>query len=284
MRELIELRRIPDLPPYAFAEIDALKLRAAARRGGRHRSRLRQPGHRLARDRRREAGGGGAKSRNHRYSASRGIPNLRQAICELYERRFGVTLDPEPRGDHDDRRQGGARAPALGAASSRATRRSCRRRAIRSTCSRPRSPAPPSSRWRMGTEEDVLANIADAYERTRPKPRVVIASFPHNPTTTIVDAAFMQALVDFARERSMVVVHDFAYADIAFDGHAAAVDPRGRGRKDAPSSSTRSRRASRWRAGASGSASGTRRSSPGSGGSSRTSTTARSSRSRSPRR
>ena len=48
---------------------------------------------------------------------------------------------------------------------------------------------------------------------------MVIASFPHNPTTTVVDAAFMQALVDFARERELVVVHDFAYADIAFDGH-----------------------------------------------------------------
>jgi alanine-synthesizing transaminase len=71
----------------------------------------------------------------------------------------------------------------------------------------------------MGPEEDVLANLAAAYERSRPRPRVVIVSFPHNPTTTVVDEEFMQRLVDFARERSVVVVHDFAYADIAFDGH-----------------------------------------------------------------
>jgi alanine-synthesizing transaminase len=71
----------------------------------------------------------------------------------------------------------------------------------------------------MGPDEDVLANLEEAYERSSPRPRVVIASFPHNPTTTSVDAEFMQRLVDFARERSIVVVHDFAYADIAFDGY-----------------------------------------------------------------
>jgi alanine-synthesizing transaminase len=72
----------------------------------------------------------------------------------------------------------------------------------------------------MGPDEDVLANLNEAYERSRPRPRVVIASFPHNPTTASVDTEFMQRLVDFARERSLVVVHDFAYADIAFDGYS----------------------------------------------------------------
>jgi len=48
---------------------------------------------------------------------------------------------------------------------------------------------------------------------------VIVLSFPHNPTTTVVDADFMQRLVDFAREREVVLVHDFAYADVAFDGH-----------------------------------------------------------------
>jgi alanine-synthesizing transaminase len=72
----------------------------------------------------------------------------------------------------------------------------------------------------MGPDEDVLANLADAYERSRPRPRVVVLSFPHNPTTTVVDAAFWQRAVDFARERDLLLVHDFAYADIAFDGYA----------------------------------------------------------------
>src|SRR5262249_60408522 len=65
----------------------------------------------------------------------------------------------------------------------------------------------------------VLRTPAAAYRATLPRPRGVITSFPPNPTTTVVEADFMQALVDFARARDIVVVHDFAYADIAFDGH-----------------------------------------------------------------
>ncbi|HEX9598745.1 MAG TPA: aminotransferase class I/II-fold pyridoxal phosphate-dependent enzyme, partial [Gaiellaceae bacterium] len=71
----------------------------------------------------------------------------------------------------------------------------------------------------MGHGEDVFANLEEAYDRSRPRPRALIVSFPHNPTTATVDAAFMQRVVDYARERNIVVVHDFAYADIAFDGH-----------------------------------------------------------------
>ena len=51
------------------------------------------------------------------------------------------------------------------------------------------------------------------------KPRVVIASFPHNPTTEVATPELMQRLVDLAREHEFILVHDFAYADIAFDGH-----------------------------------------------------------------
>ena len=52
-----------------------------------------------------------------------------------------------------------------------------------------------------------------------PKPRVIVLSFPHNPTTACVDLAWMERIVDFAREHDIVLVHDFAYADIAFDGY-----------------------------------------------------------------
>ncbi|MEG3596306.1 MAG: aminotransferase class I/II-fold pyridoxal phosphate-dependent enzyme, partial [Actinomycetota bacterium] len=52
-----------------------------------------------------------------------------------------------------------------------------------------------------------------------PRPRAIVLSFPHNPTTTCVDLSFMQRLVDFAREREVVLVHDFAYADLGFDGY-----------------------------------------------------------------
>jgi alanine-synthesizing transaminase len=215
---VIPLRRIPDLPPYAFAEIDALKLKL--RRDGVDvidlgfgNPDIASP--EVAVEKLAEAA---AKPRNHRYSASRGIPKLREAICDLYARRFGVSLDPEREAITTiGAKEGLAHLLWVLVEPGDA--------ALVPAPSYPIHMFAPAfagatvEQVAMGTEEDVLANLADAYERTQPRPRVVIASFPHNPTTTVVDAAFMQALVDFVRERSMVVVHDFAYADIAFDGH-----------------------------------------------------------------
>jgi alanine-synthesizing transaminase len=71
----------------------------------------------------------------------------------------------------------------------------------------------------MGADEDLFANLEEAWERAQPKPRVVVLSFPHNPTTATVDLDFMRRVVDFAREHELLVVHDFAYADLAFDGY-----------------------------------------------------------------
>ena len=68
-------------------------------------------------------------------------------------------------------------------------------------------------------EADFFETLVERYEYSWPKPRVIVLSFPHNPTTTCVDLDFMQKVVDFAREREVVVVHDFAYADLGFDGY-----------------------------------------------------------------
>ena len=91
----IELRRVGTLPPYVFAAINELKLEL--RRSGEDVIDLGfgnpdLPSPPVAVEKLREAV---LNPRNHRYSASRGIPNLRRAICELYRRRFGVELDPE---------------------------------------------------------------------------------------------------------------------------------------------------------------------------------------------
>jgi alanine-synthesizing transaminase len=215
---VIPLRRIPDLPPYAFAEIDALKLQL--RRDGVDVIDLGFgnpdiPSPQIAVDKLTEAA---AKPRNHRYSASRGIPKLREAICDLYARRFGVELDPEL----DTMTTIGAKE---GLAHLLWVLVEPGDAALVPAPSYPIHMFAPAfagatvAQVAMGPEEDVLANLDAAYQVTRPRPRVVIASFPHNPTTTVVEADFMQALVDFARTRDMVVVHDFAYADIAFDGH-----------------------------------------------------------------
>jgi alanine-synthesizing transaminase len=215
---VIPLRRIPDLPPYAFAEIDALKLQL--RRDGVDVIDLGFgnpdiPSPQIAVDKLTEAA---AKPRNHRYSASRGIPKLREAICDLYARRFGVELDPEREAITTiGAKEGLAHLLWVLVEPGDA--------ALVPAPSYPIHMFAPAfagatvAQVAMGPEEDVLANLDAAYQVTRPRPRVVIASFPHNPTTTVVEADFMQALVDFARARDMVVVHDFAYADIAFDGH-----------------------------------------------------------------
>ena len=71
----------------------------------------------------------------------------------------------------------------------------------------------------VGIGEDYVANVMEAWELGWPKPRVVVLSFPHNPTTATIELADMQRLVDWARERDVVLVHDFAYADVAFDGY-----------------------------------------------------------------
>ena len=77
---------------------------------------------------------------------------------------------------------------------------------------------------------DVLTGLEEALEAAEPAPRVVIASFPHNPTTAIATPELMQRLVDLAREHEFVLVHDFAYADVAFDGHVPPSVLAGRGR------------------------------------------------------
>ena len=67
--------------------------------------------------------------------------------------------------------------------------------------------------------EDLFENMHEAYEYSWPKPRVIVLSFPHNPTTACVDLSFFQRVVDFAREKGVVVVHDNAYAELGFDGY-----------------------------------------------------------------
>jgi alanine-synthesizing transaminase len=69
------------------------------------------------------------------------------------------------------------------------------------------------------SEHDFFDNLLEAWEESWPRPRVIVLSFPHNPTTACVDLAFMQRIVDFAREHDVLLVHDFAYADLGFDGY-----------------------------------------------------------------
>jgi alanine-synthesizing transaminase len=213
----VQFRRVHDLPPYVFATIDQLKRD------------LRRSGHDVidlgfgnpdihsppeAVEKLREAA---AKPANHRYSASRGIPQLRAAICELYERRFGVRLDPETQAVATIGAKEGLSHLLWVLVEPGDV-------AIVPTPSYPIhlfAPALAGASVAQVPIEggDFVEGVIETFGRSRPRPRVVILSFPHNPTTQLTDEAQLQRLVDFAREHDVLLVHDFAYADIAFDGY-----------------------------------------------------------------
>jgi len=214
----VQFRRVDALPPYVFAHISSLT--AELRRHGEDVIDLGfgnpdLPSPDLAVEKLIEAS---QRPRNHRYSASRGIPNLRLAAAELYRRRFGVELDP----DREVLNTIGAKE---GLSHLMWVLLQPGDSALVPSPSYPIHVYAPVfagasvTQVAMGPDEDLFGNLEDAYSRARPRPRVVVLSFPHNPTTATVEVEFMERVVAFARERELLVVHDFAYADIAFDGH-----------------------------------------------------------------
>jgi alanine-synthesizing transaminase len=214
----MEFRRITGLPPYVLAEIDALKM--AARRAGDDVIDLAFgnpdiPSPDAAVDKLAEAV---HNPRNHRYSSSRGIPKLRAAIASLYERRFNVELDP----DTEVVTTIGAKEGLshlmwvlLGPGDT----------ALVPTPSYPihiYAPLFTGADVRqvpLGPGQNFFDNLMEAWENAWPRPRVIVMSFPHNPTTACVDLEWMTKIVEFASEHNVVLVHDFAYAETAFDGY-----------------------------------------------------------------
>ncbi len=214
----MEFRRITSLPPYVFTIIDGLKIELR-REGvdvvdlGFGNPDLPSPEVAVA-----KLAEAAQNPRNHRYSSSRGIPKLRQAVAALYERRFGVTLDPDLEVINTIGAKEGF-SHLMWVLLDRGD-----------ACLVP-SPSYPIHIWgplfagadvrevRLSTDVDFFENMAEAYQYSWPKPKVIVLSFPHNPTTTCVDLDFMQKVVDFAREREVILVHDFAYAELGFDGY-----------------------------------------------------------------
>lgn len=216
----MEFRRIPGLPPYVFTIIDTLKVEA--RRAGRDVVDLGfgnpdLPSPQVAVEKLAEAA---HNTRNHRYSASRGIPKLRQAVADHYLRRFGVTLDPDTE-----------IISTIGAKEGFSH--------LMWVLLQPGdaalvpTPSYPIHIWGpyfagadarqvpIGDGTDgagYVDRVMEAWDLGWPKPRVIVLSFPHNPTTTTVELHDLQRLVDWARERDVVLVHDLAYADMCFDG------------------------------------------------------------------
>jgi alanine-synthesizing transaminase len=150
--------------------------------------------------------------RNHRYSASRGIPNLRRAVCDLYRRRFGVELDPE-------------REAITTIGAKEGLSHLMWLLVEPGDAALVPDPSYPIHRFApLLAGADVVGyrfdeELDDALRRANGRARTMIVSFPHNPTGAVATPELMQRVVDFAREHELLVVHDFAYADLAYDGH-----------------------------------------------------------------
>ncbi len=213
-----DFNKLNRLPPYILAEV--IDLMKTARRAGRDiidlgmgNPDLPTPPHvvekicEAARD-----------PRNHRYSASRGIPNLRAAICEWYQRRHDVELDPETEAIATiGSKEGLSHFVLMTVGPGDVV-----------LCPEPAYPIHPYSVIIAGgdlrhvplrPDGDLVADLETAVARTWPKPKMLILSFPHNPTTQTVDRSFFERIVDFARSHDLMVLHDFAYAEVCFDGY-----------------------------------------------------------------
>jgi alanine-synthesizing transaminase len=160
------------------------------------------------------------KPTNHRYSVSRGIYKLRVAICDRYEKQFGVELDPDAEAIVTIGSKEGIGHLALGVLGSGDT----------VLCPSPTYPIHAYSVIIAGGDlrsvplmpgGDFFGLLQEAVRTLWPKPKVLILNFPHNPTTEVVDLAFFKRIVDFAREHECLVVHDLAYSDLCFDGYVA---------------------------------------------------------------
>jgi alanine-synthesizing transaminase len=218
---MYEFRRIKRLPPYVFAIVNNLK-HEARQRGedivdlGMGNPDLPAPTHVI--DKLCEA----AKNpKNHRYSASRGITQLRVAITEWYQRRFGVDLDPESETVVSIGSKEGLSHLVLAAVQPGDV----------VMTPAPAYPIHPYSVIIAGGEVtsipigpglDFFEEMENAFKNTLPRPSALILNFPHNPTTQVVEGLdFFAKVVEFAKEHGIFVIHDFAYADLVFDGYQA---------------------------------------------------------------
>jgi len=215
-----EFYRIKRLPPYVFAIVNDLKSKARARGEdiidlGMGNPDQETPKHIV--DKLVEAA---RNPRNHRYSASKGITRLRKAVTTWYRTRYGVELDPETEAIATIGAKEGMAHLALavlqpgdGVLVPNPTYPIHSYSVVIADGDLRSVPLVPG--------EDFFARLQETARLAWPKAKLLILSFPHNPTTACVDRDFFVKVVDFAREHHLMVVHDFAYADFTFDGYKA---------------------------------------------------------------
>ncbi len=215
-----EFYRIKRLPPYVFAQVQALKLDARHRGEdiidlGMGNPDQPTPPHIV--DKLVEAA---RNPRNHRYSASRGITKLRHAITAWYKRHYDVDLDPETEAIVTIGSKDGIAHLAL---------------AMIGPGDVVLTPTPtyPIHTYsviiaggdvrgiELRQDSDFFDDLMRVYRQTLPRPRILVLNFPHNPTTAVVDLEFFKKVVTFAKEHNVYVIHDLAYADLVYDGYRA---------------------------------------------------------------
>src|SRR5579863_6572723 len=213
-----EFYRIQKLPPYVFAVINEMKAKARAAQLDVVDLGMGNPDGATPEPIVKKLIDAVRNPRNHRYSLSRGIPRLRAEITKRYRTKYDVDLDPETEaivtiGAKD------ALAHLLFAVIGPGD-------AVVSP-----NPAYPIHQYGvimaeghacmlpMPTPAEFLNRLADLYQTSSRKPRMILISFPHNPTTHCVDLQFFRDIVALAARHGTMIVHDFAYADLGFDGY-----------------------------------------------------------------
>ena len=227
----MEFQRIKRLPPYVFSIIDGMKM-AARHRGedivdfGMGNPDAATPPHVVA-----KLVEAASKPQNHRYSVSRGIYKLRVAICDWYKRRYAVDLDPDAEAIVTIGAKEGISHLAWATIDPGDV----------VLCPSPTYPIHQYAVVLAGgdlrcvpltTSEEFFGHLEEAIRQSWPKPKMLIISFPHNPTTQVVEREFFERVVQTAKEHTFIVVHDLAYADLTFDGYEAPSFLQARDAKD----------------------------------------------------
>jgi len=215
-----DFQRIKRLPPYVFNIVNELK--AAARSRGEDiidfgMGNPDQPTPKHIVDKLCEAA---QRSDTHRYSLSRGIPRLRQAVCGWYKRKYDVDLDPETEAIVTIGSKEGLAHLAMATVGP----------GDAVLVPNPSYPIHPYGFVIAGADIrhvpltpgiDFFAELEKAIKNSWPKPKMLVICFPGNPTTQCVELEFFEKVVAIAKEHEIWVVHDIAYAEITFDGYEA---------------------------------------------------------------
>lgn len=212
--------RIERLPPYVFNIVNQLKIEARKKGDdiidlGMGNPDLATPPHIV-----KKLCEAATQAKNHRYSVSRGIYKLRLAICNWYKRNYNVDFDPEGEAIATIGSKEGLSHLMLAIIN----------RGDTVFVPNPTYPIHIYSVIIAGgnvvnipltPDSNFLENLENTFRQTWIKPKVILLSFPHNPTTYTVDLSFFQKVISFAKENDIFIIHDFAYADLVFDGYRA---------------------------------------------------------------